>query len=32
VRPLARDAPGLPLSAEGADLVRVVDELWQSLP
>jgi prolyl-tRNA synthetase len=25
-------APGLPLSADGAALVRAVDELWQSLP
>src|SRR3979411_207973 len=25
-------APGLPLAAEGEDLLRAVDELWQSLP
>jgi prolyl-tRNA synthetase len=27
-----QSAPGLPLSADGAALVRAVDELWQSLP
>jgi prolyl-tRNA synthetase len=32
VRRGREQAPGLPLSAQGADLVRVVDELWQSLP
>jgi prolyl-tRNA synthetase len=26
------EAPSLPLTGEGADLVRRVDELWQSLP
>jgi prolyl-tRNA synthetase len=32
VRRGREQAPGLPLSAQGADLVRMVDELWQSLP
>jgi prolyl-tRNA synthetase len=27
-----QQAPGLPLAGERADLVRRVDELWQSLP
>jgi prolyl-tRNA synthetase len=26
------EAPGLPLGGEPADLVRAVDELWQTLP
>ncbi|TMK26456.1 MAG: proline--tRNA ligase [Actinobacteria bacterium] len=32
VRRGRKDAPGLPLSGERAELVRAVDELWQSLP
>jgi prolyl-tRNA synthetase len=27
-----QSAPGLPLAVDGAELVRAVDELWQSLP
>jgi prolyl-tRNA synthetase len=27
-----KDAPGLPLAGEGAELLRAVDELWRSLP
>jgi len=27
-----KDAPGLPLGGEDADLLRAVDELWRSLP
>ncbi|MFI4991693.1 MAG: aminoacyl--tRNA ligase-related protein [Solirubrobacterales bacterium] len=27
-----KEAPGLPLAAEPAELLRAVDELWQSLP
>jgi prolyl-tRNA synthetase len=32
VRRGRKDAPGLPLGGERADLVQAVDELWQSLP
>jgi len=27
-----RDAPGLPLAGDGAELLRAVHELWRSLP
>ncbi|HWX97061.1 MAG TPA: aminoacyl--tRNA ligase-related protein [Solirubrobacteraceae bacterium] len=32
VRRGRQEAPGLPLTSEPAELVRAVDELWQSLP
>ncbi len=32
VRRGRKDGPALPLGGEGGELVRAVDELWQSLP